>query len=179
MILGIFNFIKTIAKIIKTDRGLKKGELALLPNDDVRTAVMSWMWGKFNRDWTNQYEVIQSLPKPCQDVYACYTVVDEVNNGGFNQLFLNPTREFSQMAQKGFIAIGSEELSGVLGAAIEIYEKNKELLEKYNDGTIESFSKSYNEKLFDELDDRFSQKEPEFENQILTYIRNNESVFGD
>lgn len=30
---------------------------------DLRLAVMSWMWGKFNEDWTNQYEVIESLPR--------------------------------------------------------------------------------------------------------------------
>jgi len=47
---------------------LKKGELGSITDADLRTAVMSWMWGKFNEDWTNQYEIIESLSKPCQDV---------------------------------------------------------------------------------------------------------------
>jgi hypothetical protein len=58
-------------------------------------------------------------------------------------------------------------------------KKNKELLEKYNDGTLESFSESYNEKFFDELDDRFFEEEPSFDSLLEAYIRKNESVFGD
>jgi len=76
---------------------LKKGELDSITDADLRTAVMSWMWGKFNEDWTNQYEIIESLSKPCQDVYACCTVVDEINNGGLNQLFFNSTGQFANM----------------------------------------------------------------------------------
>ena len=67
---------------------LNKGEVGSIPDVDLKTAVMSWIRGKFNEDWTNQYEVIESLPKPCRHVYACCTVIDEVSNGGLNQLFL-------------------------------------------------------------------------------------------
>jgi len=158
---------------------LKKSELNSIPDSDLRTVAMSWMWGKFNEDWTNQYEVIESLPKPCQDVYSCCTVVDEINNGGLNQLFFNSTGQFAKMSQEGFRALGDEKLSSIMRNAIEIYEKNKELLERYNDGTLESFSESYNENLFDELDDRFSEEEPSFDSLLEAYIRKNESVFGD
>jgi len=76
---------------------LKKGEFASITDADLRTAIMSWMWGKFNEDWTNQYEIIESLSKPCQDVYACCTVVDEIYNGGLNHLFFNSTGQFANM----------------------------------------------------------------------------------
>lgn len=158
---------------------LKKGELALLPDSDLRTAVMSWIWGKFNEDWTSQFEIINSLHKPCQDTYACCTVVDEINNGGLNQLFFNSTGQFARMAQEGFRALGIENLSSIMIDAIEIYERNKELLDKYNDGTLENYSESYNENLFDELDERFFEEEPSFDSFLETYIRKNESVFGD
>lgn len=158
---------------------LKKSELNSIPDSDLRTAAMSWMWGKFNEDWTNQYEVIESLRKPCRDVYACCTVVDEINNGGLNQLFFNSTAQFAKMAQEGFQALGNEKLSNIMRDAIEIYGRNKELLEKYNDGTLESFSESYNENLFDELDNGFFEEEPGFDSLLEAYIRKNESVFGD
>lgn len=75
--------------------------------------------------------------------------------------------------------MGNEKLSSIMRNAIEIYEKNKGLLEKYNDGTLASFSESYNENLFDELDDRFSEEEPNFDSLLEAYIRKNESIFGD
>lgn len=191
--MGIFDIFKKKSKIddeIKKSmndyfqkqekfKHLKKGELALFPDSDLRTAVMSWMWGKFNEDWTNQFEVIESLPKPCRDTYACCTVVDEINNGGLNQLFFNSTGQFAKMAQEGFRALENENLSSIMIDAIEIYENNKELLDKYNDGTLESFSESYNESLFDELDERFSKEEPSFDSFLETYIRKNESIFRD
>lgn len=158
---------------------LKKGELTSVDDTDLRTAVMSWMWGKFEEDWTDQYEVIESLPKPCRDVYACCTVVDEINNGGLNQLFFNSTGQFAKMAQEGFSSMGNEKLSYILKTAIVIFKKNVKLLEKYNDGTLESFSESYNEELFDELDNGFFEEESEFDGILVTYIRNNESAFGD
>lgn len=42
---------------------LNKGEVGSIPDVDLKTAVMSWIRGKFNEDWTNQYEVIESLPR--------------------------------------------------------------------------------------------------------------------
>lgn len=160
-------------------KNLKKGELTSLPDSDLRAAVMSWMWGKFDKDWTNQYEIIKALPKPCQDVYACCTVVDEINNGGLNQLFFNSTGQFAVMAQEGFRALGNDNLCSIIRNAIEIYEKNKEMLEKYNDGTLESFSESYNENVFNKLDDEFSDEEPGFDSLLEVYIRKSESVYGD
>ena len=81
---------------------LSKGEVGSIPDVDLKTAVMSWIRGKFNEDWTNQYEVIESLPKPCRHVYACCTVIDEVSNGGLNQLFFNSTGQFAHGIQTLF-----------------------------------------------------------------------------
>lgn len=177
--LDIENSVNDYFHKLEKFRKLKKGDLASIADADLRIAVMGWMWGKFNEDWTNHYEVIESLPKPCRDVYACCIVVDEIYNGGLNQLFFNSTGQFARMAQEGFNSLGNEKLSSILKSAIELYKKNKELLAKYNDGTVESFSESYNEKLFDELDNGFSEEESKFDELLISYIRNNESAFGD
>ncbi len=176
---GIKNGIVDHAKKLKKYKHLKKCDLPSIPDDEIRTAVMSWVCGKFNKECSNQNEIIESLPKPCRDVYTSCSIVDEVNNGGLNQLFFNSTGQFAQMAQEGFHALGNEELAGVMKTAIEVYRKNKELFDKYDDGTVESFSQSYNEKLFDALDDCFYKEEPGFESLLVTYIRNNENAFGD
>ena len=83
------------------------------------------------------------------------------------------------MAQEGFLDIGCEILSCIMETAVEIYEKKKDLLDKYNDGTMESFSESYNENLFDELDNRFFGEDAGFDSLLEAYIRKNESAFGD
>jgi hypothetical protein len=63
--------------------------------------------------------------------------------------------------------------------AIKIYEDNKELFEKYNEGTLETFKELHRENLFAILDNEFFEKEPEFDSLLEAYVRKNESVFGD
>jgi hypothetical protein len=158
---------------------LKKGQLASVADDDLKTAVMSRMQEKFNEKRIDENEVMESLPIPCRYVYACCTVIDEINNGGLTQLFFNTSKRFVSTAQEGFSVIGDEDLSRIMKEAIRIYEKNEERLAKYNDGTVESFSASYKEKLFDEFDNEFVKRAIDFDSLLVCYIRKNENAFGD
>ena len=105
--------------------------------------------------------------------------MEEVLNGGLNQLFFNSSVKIAEMAQKGFRSMGLDELSVAMQKAIEVYEENKELIEEYDDDTIEGFSESYELKLFDDLDGIFNQAEAIFERSLIDFIRINEGVFGD
>lgn len=172
------NFDDFFAGMDKYD-SLKKGDLANIPDEELREAVLQWIWSKFDEDWLDEVEVVDSLPKPCQYVYACCTVVDEVYNGGFNQLFFNSTGFFAELAAEGFEEMGNPRLAEIVNLAIEVYENNIDLLEQYDDGTIEGFSASYEEHLFDDLDDEFYDETVDFEDMLIEYIRANEKYFGD
>jgi hypothetical protein len=158
---------------------LKKEEISAIADSDLRFAVMSWIGGLIKEDCSDEYEVILSLPKPCQNVYACCAVEDEICGGGFNQLFLNVTGQLAQIAQEGFLEIGEAELSELLKKALKIYHDNEERLQKYSDGTAESFLASYAEHLFDELDNGISCHEKEFDQLVVAYIRKNKQYFGN
>ena len=172
---GIFSFFLQMKKY----KTLKKGEIASIPNSNLRDVIMYWIWNKIDHADTDQYEVIASLAQPCRNVFACCTIADEVGNGGLNQLFYNSTRQFTKIAQDGFLAIGSEKLYGIMADAICIYEENKELLERYHDGTDENFSASYQEHLFDKLDTEFINEITGFDNLLEVYIRKNQDAFAD
>jgi len=103
----------------KTDsyKDLKSNEIANISDDDLPLAVMSWIWGLFDNDWDNQSEILLGLPHPCQFVYSCRTVIDEVNNGGFNQLYFNSTAMFSKLAEEGFTDIGANKLADIMKQA--------------------------------------------------------------
>lgn len=83
------------------------------------------------------------------------------------------------MAQDGFLAIGNVKLSEIIRDAIKAFSDNKEVLENYNDGKLESFLESYTENIFNRLDDDFSIEEAKFDSLLETYIRKNKSSFGD
>jgi len=163
--------------ILEKYKLLRNADVLSIPDAELENAVMSWMWNKFNDDWSNQYQVVSTLPKPCQNVYSCRTVIDEVNNGGFNQLFFNQSSQFAEMSIDGFLALGSPKMSKIMEEAVALYKENKEALDKYNDGTLESFIDSYTEGIFSDLDDAFYAECDSI--NYVNYIRLNANYFGD
>lgn len=161
--------------------GLLRKDLDSVPDEQLITTVMDWMWGKFNPEWSNQYEVISSLPKACQDIYSTFTIESEVNNGGFNQCYYNSSKEFTRMAEEGFKSIGAEGYADIMARANSTYSEIKDDLDKQNDGTLESFSKSYENNPLNELDTQFiaMYEKESLEQLYIDYIRANAGYFGD
>lgn len=170
-----------LSNITGKHSGLKNKDLDSVPDEQLVSAVMEWMWGKFNQDWSDQYEVISSLPKPCQDIYSTYTIECEVNNGGFNQCYFNSSKEFTNMAEEGFRAIGAVGFADIMARANATYSAIKDDLEKYNDGTLESFSKSYENNPLNDHDSEFYDmyEKESLEQLYVQYIRANAKYFGD
>ena len=164
-------------EVLERYKCLKNAELSSIPDNILEHAVMSWMWNKWQAEGLNQYLIIRSLPKPCQHVYSCRTVTDEVNNGGLNQLFYNMTGMFAEMSIEGFLALGSPKLSGVMEKAVGEFWYNRHVLEGYDDGTLEGFSASYKERIFSELDEEFFSESDSID--MAKYIRKNADYFGD
>jgi hypothetical protein len=160
---------------------LRNKDLDKVADDQLVTTVMDWMWGKFNRDWSDQYEVISSLPKACQDIYSTFTIECEVNNGGFNQCYYNSSKDFTQMAEEGFKAIKAAGFADIMSRANSTYAEIKDDLEKQDDGTLESFSKSYENNPLNELDTEFyaMYEKESLEQLYIDYIRANVQYFGD
>ncbi len=175
------NFNKFHDSGLKKYEFLNKEDISTIPDDELVYAVMSWMWSKFNTDWSDDFEIISSLPKPCQDMYSVYIIEGEVNNGGFNQCYFNSSRQFTQMAEGGFQAMGAAGFADIMIRANTIYAEIKDDLEKYDDGTLESFSESYENNPLNVLDDEFYimyEREPL--NQLcIDYIRANSEYFGN
>ena len=115
--------------VLERYKFLKNAELPDIPDDHLEHAVMSWMWNQAFKEGLDQYEVISLLPKPCQNVYSCRTVTDEINNGGLNQLFYNETGQFAEMSIEGFLALGAPELSDVMAKAVALYQQSKPVLD--------------------------------------------------
>jgi len=158
---------------------IKKSELLSIPDSELENIVLGWIWGKFNDEWSNDYEVISSLPGPCQNFYSCHTVSGDIFNGGINQLFFNynSTGKYAEMAIEGFNAMGSHRLSEILKEAVARFKEHKPTLDNYNDGTLESFSASYNEAVFDDLDEAFCREHEDV--NYLNYIKKNIEYFGN
>ena len=172
---------------------LKNTDLSDIPDKELEWAVEVWLThGKFtevNGDWIDAYEVVASLPKPCQDVYSTIAVTQDVMNGGFYQLFANPSGQFAEMSIDGFIAIGSPKLSDLVKKAMTLYQQNKQIVDVRYDAVRDAMKDGISQKNFyeaspNELDTAFTELNEAFfayDDAIdyAKYIRQNADCFGD
>jgi len=103
------------------------------------------------------YSIIKSLSTGRQAIFATWGLEAEVNNGGFNQYFYNfsSSGQYAEEARDGFALIGANKHANLTQRAIDSYMKNIKYFEKFKDGTLESFSKSYDNNPLDKFDKEF------------------------
>ncbi|MDE5741977.1 MAG: DMP19 family protein [Oscillospiraceae bacterium] len=115
---------------------LKRDDLEKLPENEIVSAVTSWIESKFAEDWHDMGRVINSLPTPCINVYCSDYAAKEILSGGFGQAFFNTSRDFIGIAAEGFRALGYSKLGDVIEQALKInYDSGK----KAEGRTIEDF----------------------------------------
>lgn len=124
-------------------------------DDELEQVIFDNITIRMEGDKRAEFDIVVSISKGQQMVYSTWAVEAEVNNGGFNQFYFNPSLQFAEMAVEGFKLIGAEKYSGLMKDANRIYEENKERLEEFDDGTMESFSESYKDNPLNALDEKF------------------------
>ncbi|MEO7045691.1 MAG: DUF4375 domain-containing protein [Ferruginibacter sp.] len=133
--------------------------LNAVSDEDLEQTIIDNLYAKFeaDADYEKQYETIQSLSAGRQAVFATWGLEAEVLNGGFNQYFYNFTSsgQYVEEARDGFVLIGSNTLADLTQRAMDMMMDNAEYLGKFRDGTLESFSKSYENNPLNNLDNEF------------------------
>lgn len=122
---------------------------------------------------------ISKLTKGQQAIFSIWMLQTEVNNGGFNQFYYNSSGQFWRMAKDGLDLIGAEKIAELVKKANKTYSEIKDELESKDDGTIESFSESYEGNFLNNLDDKFYELEESenLDSLQIVFIRKNKVQF--
>lgn len=155
----------------------EKVDFHKVPDDELIEAAVNWIYSLISKS-DNEFDAVMKLSEPFKFLYATNAVFNEMMNGGFNQLIFNSSKVWIITSFKGFHAIGLPEIASQMVKGVEILNANMDKLSPYLDGTIESFSKSYELKLFDEIDKVFSDNQQEIQSETIQYIRNHIDFFG-
>ena len=150
-----------------------------IPDDKLEQSIMDNIDTNFKKGEEYTLDKISKLTKGQQAVFSTWWLEAELNNGGFNQFYFNSSGQFSKMAEIGFKKIGAEKFSELTSRSNKIFSENKERLEEFDDGTMESFSESYKDNPLNDLDTEFY-KLYESENigdLRIKYIRENMNEF--
>lgn len=104
----------------------------------------------------------------------------EVFNGGFNQYYYNSGGERAKCAEDTFVQLGAVQVADVVKRANGQYAAKHDWLHAVWDGTLEGFSRSYKEKVFDTFDDEYyalMKNDKQLYTLIGTYIKQYPHIF--
>lgn len=150
-------------------------------DEELLQAVFDNLSANMGEDYTKEYETLMSWNDPRRAIYMIWLLEAEVNNGGHNQFYYNSSGQFYEHLPKALRLVGAERHAELMERANKTYEQEYKKITEHLDGTIEGFSKSYDDNPLNPLDKEFYALESE-ENlwKIQTaFIRENKEDFVD
>ncbi len=152
-----------------------------VPDDQLLQTVYDNVVTKLPNDYRQEYETVLKWTPGQQAIFEICLMVGQVDNGGFNQFYYNASAQYSKLLPDALRLIGAEKFADLMERANKVYEQEKEEITSTQDGTIEGFSKSYEDNPLDDLDNEFySLDKTENLAQIQTdYIRKHKEEFID
>ena len=174
-----FNNIYDCLRVIDKYRNLKRGELSSIEDIYLKECVMSWLWGKIWDKPQSKFDIISALPRPCRSVYSCVTVLNELESGGFGQLFSNIDERIIYLAKEGCYDLRADAIGDILCEALDVYESAKQdalMLESAEEsaGLFDLDAFGYYDDLYCEEADKNN-----IEQLIIDFIRKYSDSFGD
>ena len=132
-------------------------------------------------DYEKEYETVMSWNKSRQAIYMIWLLEGEVNNGGYNQFYFNSSGQFYKYLPEALRLVGAPKFAYLTEKANMTFEKENAKITKYQDGTIEGFSKSYDDNPLNDFDTEFYELyQTENLQQIqVDFIRKNKKEFID
>ncbi|MEO7488816.1 MAG: DUF4375 domain-containing protein [Ferruginibacter sp.] len=150
-------------------------------DDELLQTVFDNLIAKFPNDYRKEYQTVLGWTKSQQAIYIIWCLEAEVNNGGYNQFYYNPSGQYADLAPDALKLIGALNFADLTARANEVYKNDNEKITKEQDGTLEGFSKSYDDNPLGEFDDAFydlSMKE-DLQKIQVDFIRNHKQEFID
>ena len=150
-------------------------------DDNILQVVFDNLSAKLPPDYKKEYESVMTWNKSRQAIYMIWALEAEVNNGGYNQFYFNSSGQFYKHLPQALRIVGANKFADLTQQANSIFEKENEKISKHQDGTIEGFSKSYEDNPLNDLDTKFYElyKTENLQQVQVDYIRKNKKDFID
>jgi len=132
-------------------------------------------------DYEKEYEAVMSWNKSRQAIYMIWALEAEVNNGGYNQFYFNSSGQFYKHLPDALKLVGANKFADLTKRANETFEKENPKITQHQDGTIEGFSKSYDDNPLNKFDDEFYDlyKTENLQQVQVDFIRKHKTEFID
>ena len=106
-------------------------------------------------DYEKEYETVMGWNKSRQAIYIIWALEAEVNNGGYNQFYFSSSGKFYKHLPEALRLVGAANFADLTKRANDTFEKENPKITQHQDGTLEGFSKSYDDNPLNKFDDEF------------------------
>lgn len=132
-------------------------------------------------DYEKEFGTVMSWNKSRQAIYMIWALEAEVNNGGFNQFYFNSSGQFYRHLPDALKLVGAIKFADLTKRANDTFEKENPKITQHQDGTLEGFSKSYDDNPLNKFDDEFYDlyKTENLQQLQVDFIRKNKKEFID
>lgn len=126
-----------------------------------------------------EYDAVMSWNQSRQAIFMIWGLEAEVNNGGFNQFYINSSGQYAKHLPKALQLIGAIKFADLIQRANLTYDQNKAAITSHLDGTLEGYSKSYENNPLNQLDDEFYElyNKEDLQQLQVAFIRKNKKDF--
>jgi len=116
---------------------------------------------------TTEYATIMTWNKARRSVFVAWQLDAEVNNGGFNQFYYNPSGKFYPLAPESLKYVGASLLADLTRRANKTYEQDLENNKSHKDDSLNEYDKAY----------RQLTKKESLEKILVDFVRTHKSAF--
>lgn len=147
----------------------------LLSSDDINGSIIEL--DNFIGDLCSYGDDMDKLTEPQIQFYYNQCLEREINNGGFNQYFINSSGDFAHQTIQSLIAIGASTTADILQKAIDQFPDKKvpqnreERIE-----LVEQIEETANE-VWEELDEQFFEYQDDLNTLNLNFVRQHKADF--
>jgi hypothetical protein len=148
-------------------------------DNDLLQVVFDNLSEKLHEDYKKEYETVLNWNKSQQAIYMIWSLEAEVNNGGFNQFYYNSSGQFYKHLPKLLSLIGAKRFSELIEKANTTFEKENPKITQHQDGSLEGFSKSYDDNPLNKFDEEFYElyKKEDLHQLQVNFIRAHRTDF--
>ncbi len=136
-------------------KNLTKQIIDTTSDDKLLQVVFDNLSAKQPTDYQKEYETVLSMNKARQAIYLIWLLEAEVNNGGYNQFYFNSSGQFYKHLPDALKLVGANKFADLTKRANDTFEKENPKITQHQDGTLEGFSKSYDDNPLKKFDDEF------------------------
>lgn len=134
---------------------LTKEILDTIPDDDLVQVIFDNLSEKLPDDYEREYATVMSWNPSRRAIFMIWLLEAEVNNGGWNQFYYNSSGEYHPHLPEALRLVGANPFADLTERANAVYREENEKITAHHDGSIEGFSKSYEDNPLEPFDDEF------------------------